>query len=177
MSMSHVKAEACRLPKASIQGLAEQFAEQLGFQPGGDLEPVLAALGGRLAYKDFWDIDSTDSGSIRVDGPADFEIFVSNATSGARDRFTIAHEIGHYVLHYLYPRTQGKAIEKMYATRYGSDREEWEANWFAASFLMPREAFVARMSACGQDLDCVASHFGVSRKAAEVRARSLALTA
>lgn len=175
--MSHVKAEACRLPKAAIQDLAEQLAIQLAFHPGGDLGAVLTALGGRLAYKDFWDINSTDSGSIRVDGPADFEIFVSSTTSGARDRFTIAHEIGHYILHYLYPRTQGKTIDKMYATRYGSEREEWEANWFAASFLMPRDAFIEQMKACGQDLDCVAGHFGVSRKAAEVRVKSLGLTA
>lgn len=57
-----------------------------------------------------------------------------------RKRFTVAHEIGHYLLHpfretYIdwtfYPRND-KSSE-------GTDRQEIEANGFAAELLMPEE--------------------------------------
>lgn len=170
----YVKAEPSWLSKDAVAQLAESVAQQIPYSPGGDLEPILKKIGGNLVVKDFWDLEDTDSGSIEVHGPSQFDIFVSNLTSGLRDRFTIAHEIGHFVLHYLLPRKRGVAIERMYATRYGSGREEWEANWFAASFLMPRKEFEEGFKLF-QSVDVVAANFGVSRKAAEVRAKALHL--
>ena len=102
------KAEPCWLTKDSVYSVAESVANQLNFKPGSDLAPVLRELGGNLRIKDFWDLEDTDSGSIEVHGEGDFDIFVSSITSGLRDRFTIAHEIGHYVLHFLLPRQRGE---------------------------------------------------------------------
>jgi Zn-dependent peptidase ImmA (M78 family) len=59
-----------------------------------------------------------------------------------RQRFTIAHEFGHYILH------EGliSHIDKEYRVNYrssessdGTNIEEVEANFFAANILMPRE--------------------------------------
>lgn len=53
----------------------------------------------------------------------------------SRSNFTVAHEMGHYFLHYLLgvtmPRKTG--VKKMYTD------PEWQANQFAAEFLMPFE--------------------------------------
>jgi Zn-dependent peptidase ImmA (M78 family) len=52
-------------------------------------------------------------------------------------------------------------------------RAEWEANWFAAAFLMPREQFSDIFKTGG--LSAVQDVFDVSSAAATTRARSLGL--
>lgn len=55
-------------------------------------------------------------------------------------RFTIAHEIGHYILHYDRDKDNG-----MYAHREhvkGKNDAENEADYFAANLLMPKEKFM-----------------------------------
>lgn len=57
-------------------------------------------------------------------------------------RFIIAHEIGHYVLHYDKEKDNG-----MYAHREhkkGKNEIENEADFFAANLLMPRKKFINR---------------------------------
>jgi hypothetical protein len=77
------------------------------------------------------------SGEIRPDrdNPGRFIIKVSRHDSSARQRFTVAHEIGHYLLH----REQiGNGIVDDALYRSGlSDRREAEANRIAADILMP----------------------------------------
>lgn len=69
----------------------------------------------------------------------------------------------------------------MRATRWVDDSDpdlqrcEWEANWFAASFVMPESRFRASFNQGG--VPAVVSEFGVSEKAAMVRAKSLDLQA
>ncbi|WP_419798853.1 MAG: ImmA/IrrE family metallo-endopeptidase [Terasakiella sp.] len=176
MEYDYTKATPSRLSKDAVYSLAESVANQLEFSPGGDLEPVLQKLGGHLKVKDFWDLSDDESGSIAVHAPGNFDIYVSSITSGLRDRFTIAHEIGHYILHYIYARSQGDELENMYATRYGNTREEWEANWFAAAFLMPEDDFRERYNRLNGSLASVAAELCVSEKAAKVRADVLGLT-
>lgn len=166
------------LPKRAVQSLAESVANQLGYKPGGDLRPVLDQLGGKLTYQQFAGLHETDSGSLVVHDMSNFEVRIATNTSIKRDNFTIAHEIGHYILHYLYPNQNGEPSSGgMVANRYGSDRVEWEANWFAAAFLMPEEAFRLAFSDKAGELSQVADLFGVSTTAAEVRAKALGLIA
>jgi Zn-dependent peptidase ImmA (M78 family) len=171
------KVQPSWLPKQTVMTFAENVARQLGHKPGGDVVAALKKLGGRIGYKDFWDLENGDSGSIEIHNVGDFDVYVASHTSGERDYFTIAHEIGHYVLHYLLPKKKGATIQKAYANRYGSEREEWEANWFAAAFLMPKAAFEESFNRNNKNLVLVASEFGVSTKAAEVRAKALKLMA
>jgi len=63
----------------------------------------------------------------------------------------------------------------MRATRYGSDLAEWQANWFAASFLMPEAEFRRIHNETGGDAYAIAKHFAVSASTASVRAKSLNL--
>jgi len=163
------------LNKRSVHRLAESIASQLNYKPGGDLKDVVAKLGGKISVKNFWDTGLSDSGSMVVEAAGKFDIFVSTDTSLERDKFTIAHELGHYVLHFLWPNKNGTPIQSMAATRYGSDRVEWEANWFAAAFLMPESEFRSKFKEFRHDIGAVSSYFGVSQAAAKVRAEGLGL--
>jgi Zn-dependent peptidase ImmA (M78 family) len=156
--------------------MAAQFAGDMSFGPGGDIDAVVKNLGGKVTFQDFWDLDSTADGSIKIDAPREFEIFIAAHTAADRNRFTIAHEIGHYVLHYLLPLSENKEIGKVQARRYGGkDRTEYEANWFAASFLMPEATFRPAYEAAAGDVFEVAAKFRVSISAALVRAKTLGL--
>lgn len=71
---------------------------------------------------------------------------------------------------------------RMIATRWVDEsneslkRAEWEANWFAAAFLMPSVPFRFRASALGGRLSAIAEEFDVSEQAARIRGQSLGLT-
>lgn len=167
MTDAYSQAEACFVRKDVIEAFASSIAKKLGYTAGSSLEPIIKRLGGRLTYQSLDDLMKSDA-SIRVDGEGDFEIFLPDHTSMERDRFSIAHEIGHYVLHY--PKNK----RPMVAQRFGSTRVEWEANWFAAGFLMPADEFKQTFSSLAA-LPEVARHFKVSVAAAEAREKALSL--
>lgn len=95
-------------------------------------------------------------------------------------RFIIAHELGHYILHF-----KEKNIEGLYAHRdhnRGHNELENEADFFAANLLMPRENFEARyrkMKQVYQDdkeiVEALAKHFIVTIRMAERRIEELGL--
>lgn len=165
------------LPKQQVHAFAEAVAVELGYNPGEPLDILLNRIGGRLAYRDLFDA-TMNADSIKVDPVGTFTIFVSGLTSDVRDRFTIAHELGHYFLHFpLVRRAHPDAM--MIATRWVDEtngdlrRAEWEANWFAAAFLMPSQPFKDALTACNNDLREVATLFGVSLHAAEIRRNTI----
>jgi hypothetical protein len=163
------------LTKGQVNALAESLASKVQYEPGDALEPIVEAFGGRIEYQSFWDLESSTSGSIQIQADGKFIIYLAAHTGPLRDRFTIAHELGHYILHFLYPRSQGRDPGPIQAQRYGSGPVEWEANWFAAGFLMPTQVFSGAFEKCAGDLERLASLFGVSLQSAEIRAQSLGL--
>ncbi|MCG7284798.1 ImmA/IrrE family metallo-endopeptidase [Cellulomonas sp. ACRRI] len=129
-----------------------------------DLQSLLSSLGGSITYAD-------SAESLVVNGPGDFVVRLPHFTSNARDRFTIAHELGHYFLHYRLPKVEGPR-------RYGRgqrNRAETEANVFASTLLMPAKEFKKVWSRSDGDEWKVARHFEVSPLAATVRAEVLGL--
>lgn len=159
--------QPCNRRKADIERLASeirrQVDERLALAPDGDLRLVVEALGGRIEYCDVLDWSAED-GSIEIHGKHNFVIRLPQETTETRDRFTIAHELAHYFLHANQGERPGKATRSLM-----DQRVEWEANWFAAEFLMPEDAFKAARKAAHGDLRAVARHFGVSVAAARVR--------
>lgn len=151
--------------KKQVEQYAVQVATLTEFRPGGDLTEMVALLGGRIHYQPIDDWFDED-GSIFVHGKDDFDILLPQYTSPLRDRFTIAHELGHYFLH----SDQGN--RPIIAYRRGSTRIEWEANWFAAGLLMPHLEFRSLCDA-GWNVDQLAAHFFVSEQAATVRRNAI----
>lgn len=174
-SLVFASPKPCNLGKKGVGALAENLARRIQYEVGSDLESLVTGLGGEIRYQDIWELDSSESGSIEIHGDKKFVITLAAHTSRARDRFTIAHELGHYFLHYRLPRVKGDDVGPVRAARYGGDLVEVEANWFAASFLMPEATFREAFETTGGDLVALASQFGVSTSAAGVRAKSLGL--
>jgi IrrE N-terminal-like domain len=170
------KPEAAFLTKAAVSQIAEHFAKRYEVLASIDMADVVERIGGEVSYTDVWarNIDQI-SGSLNVPEVGRFQIFVPVHTTYERDNFTIAHELGHYFIHFLLPKSQGKPIRNLMAYRYGTGRIEWEANWFAAAFLMPSEDYREMFSKLAGDIDGLAGHFRVSREAARIRSVVLGL--
>lgn len=175
MSADYPQPVETGLSKRQVESIAESVCADLGIEPGGDLLGPLAELGGKVHYAEFGSLEESDSGSLLVHGEGNFDIYISVNTSRTRDRFTMAHELGHYILHFLYSRQRFGRPEALQAMRYGHDRAEWEANWFAAAFLMPRDVFREGFREHDGSISRLAETFDVSIAAAEVRARTLNL--
>ena len=107
-------------------------------------------------------------------------------TATARCRFTIGHEVGHWVLHRDYVR--GDAAERgvlariICRTEQRREPVEWQADRFSACLLMPsrmvRDAFqhqVGERPLDRFDVHSLAGDFGVSQQAMRIRVRELAL--
>lgn len=170
------QAEPSLLSKAQISQLAEQVAQSVRFRPGDDIQALVPRLGGHIRVEDTLSQDPERSGSLFVQGPGSFTIVVSAHTSALRDNFTVAHELGHYYIHYLWRNAQdGTAGGPMVALRRGSERVEWEANWFAGSFLMPEGEFRLEFERAGSAIPVIARRFAVSPMAAQIRAKQLGL--
>lgn len=174
---SYASPQPCGLGKKAVGELAERISEHTEFQTNPDLDALVQRLGGKILYQDIWELHSSESGSIEIRDDKDFSITLASHTSKARDRFTIAHELGHYFLHYRLPKLNGKDTGPLRAARAGNDQAETEANWFAASFLMPENSFREAFEISNGDLVVLANKFEVSMSAASVRAKSLGLAA
>lgn len=165
--------------KDVIQDAAERFARKQNLEPGFSIESLVRKLGGRIEYREPMG-NSRDAESIRVNAERNFVIYLATDTSPLRDRFTIAHELAHYLLHYPQVVERYGANSKMRATRFVDEtkadlvRAEWEANWFAAALLMPSEEFKELWDEHKGDA-YIASYFEVTKKAVDVRAKSLQL--
>lgn len=110
--------------------------------------------------------------------PAERRILLNRPEFPPRRRFTLAHELGHWVC-----QCRGRpVVEPIYcrADDVGDERadgarlREREANIFAAELLMP-EQLVRRELARGAELPALAERFGVSRPAMHWRLFSFGL--
>lgn len=113
------------------------------------------------------------SGAISKRAGADATIYVEETEPSVRQRFTVAHELGHYV------RQSGdETIEfvdfRDKSSRTGTDPEEVFANSFAANVLMPEAEFRA-MWTLYKNVIPLAREFRVSVDAANWRLKKLGI--
>jgi IrrE N-terminal-like domain len=165
--LSEFVTEPSTLSYEAIREYAERVGEHYNiYDRAGtaDMMDLVHRLGGRVAYADSIE-------SLHVNGPGDFIIYLPKVTSSRRDRFTIAHELGHYFLHYLHP---GRGVVAGFG-RGMRNRAETQANVFASSLLMPAQPFGEAFKRANGDFFRIARLFEVSEEAAEVRAKVLDL--
>ena len=153
--------------KRDVVAAAEKLASAWGLEPGEPLDKVTLKLGGSIEFQDALSIDASKDGSILIDDIGRFQIFVPDYVSYERNRFTIAHEIGHYALHYVAQKLGGRLIKAARASGPNQDRAEREADWFASGLLMPKVKFLEECRNSSADLNSVARYFGVSTQAAK----------
>jgi Zn-dependent peptidase ImmA (M78 family) len=117
-------------------------------------------------------------------------IGVGATQSLGRQRFTIAHEIAHFVLHKdMMPVFIDRQFLRPYFAAFrdlnsstGEDALEREANGFAASLLMPADVVRRAVRELGQDvtddaaIEELAEQFQVSRQAMTFRLANLSIS-
>lgn len=100
------------------------------------------------------------------------KIFVEQTDFITRQVFSVAHELGHYVLHN--DGTSHTSLRDTTTTQ-GIDTKEIEANCFAANLLMPQDE-VLHLVGLGFAVDSMASYLGVSPIAMEYRLNNLGVS-
>ena len=90
-----------------------------------------------------------------------------------RQRYTIAHELGHFCLHkHLKPM-----FEDLVFFRGGEPcKEEWQANDFASAILMPENEIRELVRSGVDDIEKLSEKFEVSTLALRIRAKNLGFT-
>jgi len=133
-----------------------------------DVEKIAQVLGFKVYETDF-DNDSISGKVINTHEVK--EIYVADEAF-ERQRFTIAHELGHIILHHK-PNQEVKEID--YRTSSSTfNRKEFQADAFAAALLMPKE-IVKKVWNSLNDVDDLATYFKVSKAAASIRLLNLKL--
>ena len=101
-------------------------------------------------------------------GESGYAIYVNGSHSEGRRRFTIAHEIAHYVLH---QDLIGDGIYDNALYRSNMNRGiEIQANQLAAEILMPQDAVIAAIGDSKiPDINSLAKAFNVSDTAMSIR--------
>lgn len=166
-----VEAPRSRLSYSAIAKYAQQIADEhevIDERGYVDVHELLNKLGGEIEVDD-------RAESLEVREPGDFTVIIPTHTSQLRDRFTIAHELGHYFLHYRAPDSHRVGERTSTFTRLGRNVAETQANVFASNILMPADHFQGVFERSGRDMAMVARHFAVSVPAAKVRAEYLGL--
>lgn len=155
-----------------VLGLLEQHGQT---NPPVRIERIANDLGVELRSGDLGDI----SGILVRQG--DSAVIGTNGSQSAqRQRFTIAHELGHFLLH------EGitNHIDRSYRVNFRSAEssqatnvEEIEANYFAASILMPKHMLASQGAEEALDSDTLvanlAKQYQVSRLAMSLRLANL----
>jgi predicted transcriptional regulator len=98
-------------------------------------------------------------------------IFVNDTYPATRNLFTIAHEIGHYILH----NGTNNRYDEYHKYTPEERKREYEANEFAGKLLMPEQKFIKVFEEYKANVKKIADIFGVSIRACEVRAFNLGL--
>ena len=139
-----------------------------------DLEGLIDELGLKL-YIDH-SMPPSIAGKLQRDPhvPSGFRVVINGRDNERRQRFTMAHEVAHFVLHRdLFE--DGLVDDAMYRSSL-SDEYERQANRFAAQILLPaaalREAYRETKA-----LGVLANRFNVSDAALRIRLSELGLGA
>ncbi|SDO58025.1 protein of unknown function [Paenibacillus sp. yr247] len=125
----------------SAEKRAEQILSEFGIvRPPINLESIAKELKVHIQYESF---DGELSGIlIRNEELGEYIIGVNKEHADNRKRFTIAHEIGHFLLHEgneTYIDTSIRYNFRDSDSSQGTNMDEMEANAFAASLLMPED--------------------------------------
>jgi Zn-dependent peptidase ImmA (M78 family) len=143
------------------------------------VEKIAKALGVHVRFSPF---DDELSGMIYVKDGVPI-IGVNSLHHPNRQRFTIAHELGHFELHrqmitdQVHVDKNFPALMRDPKSGTGTERIEIEANQFAAELLMPRESIERALAGIQFDIDDdgpmeeIAKKFRVSTQALQYRIR------
>lgn len=143
------------------------------------VERVATLLGAKIYYEPF---DGQISGLMRRRGKGHTIIGINSSHPASRQRFSIAHELGHVVLH----RDEQFHVDEKPPIRFrnqesslATNSDEIEANQFASELLMPKNLVMREIDKLPDDMDpedairLLADRFQVSEQAMTLRLNRL----
>jgi Zn-dependent peptidase ImmA (M78 family)/DNA-binding XRE family transcriptional regulator len=161
-----------RIPPASPRDTADALLEAADItSPPVPVEDLVRDCGVRVLAWDFQDIDGLvlelDAGAV---------IWVNGEQARTRQRFTLAHELGHHLLRHADTFHLDLGGDLAPNATGGHPNYDWRAeraaNEFAASLLMPA-SIVRRAASTVSDVATLASQFKVSPAAMGFRLTAL----
>jgi Zn-dependent peptidase ImmA (M78 family) len=127
----------------AVEQLAELLADRLAITGVPDLPAIAGRIGLRIREVE---ADGFDGSLVRaLDGPKGIIAVNSAIREFTRKRFTIGHEIGHYLIpHHRSLRNvcRSEDIERWHSSIGSAERE---ANEFSAELLLPRKLVASRL--------------------------------
>ena len=171
-----------RLRLALIRRTVNRLLEELEIEePPVQVKAVARHCGARIVRVPGEEDDDL-SGFLYRDGEKAAVIGVNKDQAAVRQRFTIAHEIGHLLLHendQVHVDREFKVQLRSGVSSQGTNLDEVEANRFAAELLMPSELLRSDVEgrdfnlADDEELRFLARRYGVSTQALAIRLNSL----
>lgn len=156
-----------------IRSLAEMVSDRLDYKPDTQsLYKIIKKLGGEIVSIDGNDAINKSS-YIKVSKNNTFSIFLSCGNFPLRERYTIAHELGHFVLHSRCGQVPIVANHSDNSEDDLSDGAEFEAHEFACAFLVPQKYLSKVILENGRDPLTVAAYFLVPLPIAQKRINDL----
>ncbi|WP_321404561.1 ImmA/IrrE family metallo-endopeptidase [Maridesulfovibrio sp.] len=155
------------MTRKEIEALAEGVAcnHRTEKQCWIDVHQIVKKLGGKIEY-------AKPENKIELCCYADesFKIILLRQPHyhEQRDRWSIAHALGHVLMHSHPGKTR-------LFTREENRTECMQANWFAAGLLMPKTSFLTKAKELRNDTEELASLFWVMEGAASSRLESFRL--
>ena len=133
-----------------------------------DVNAVSVALGINVQYSP---LENDLSGILRLNpDSAKWEMVINSSYHPNRQRYTVAHELGHFCLH-RYAVKEFK--DRIFFRATASNQMEWEANEFAGTILMPEDHFTRLVREGIASVDELVGKFAVSSLALRIRAKQL----
>lgn len=164
------------LPQSKINDI-EAITLEILRDVYGSTDGLKLPLSARLVAEKYglklWSGKATDKSVSGAYEKKEKAIYVTEDEPADRQEFTIAHELGHFFLH---EKKQSDIFYRSQIWHLNDEKkeEEKEANWFAASLLMP-EKYVRHYYSITHDLEKLAQLFGVSITAVYYRLKNLGL--
>lgn len=174
-----------------VEKQAEHVLERMGItKPPVDVEKVARGLGYKVVFK-YYDDDEL-SGTVFTDSRGAITLGINTFQAPVRQRFSIAHEIGHAQMHLggrqandeLFVDPPARMLFRDGKASLGEYKQEIEANQFAAALLMPAD-FVSTVGSrlvktnasisVARLVDSLAERFEVSAQAMKYRLVTLGI--
>lgn len=160
--------------KKSEQQKIDQAVDGILFQtnmsyPNDGLLNIVKALNIQVKTANFGKYIDKISGAVRRKPAA--IIYLNETHSKERQTFTLAHELGHFVLEHG-DGLKLRIDKYNYHTNDKAAKEETEANYFAATLLMPKIEFLSVLEKA-VSISEIAGYFAVSKSAVINRIRWL----
>lgn len=144
--------------KKTLQRVDEILRENFVTSPPVRIEEIATNYGLTIVEADF---ERNDIAGL-ID-PAEKKIYVNKNDPDTRQAFTIAHELGHWLLHQDQLSREPDKYAVLYRKPLGrpnGDPIETEANFFAANLLVPKTLLEKYKDV--EDTNTIAKIFGVS---------------